>query len=283
MIQQSDEWLEMRKKFIGASDAPIILGESPWSTPYKLWREKIGISECEKTNFAMKRGIDLEPEARCAFTKCTGIEVQPDVIFSKKYPFMMASLDGIDKFTRQIIVEIKCPCNSDHEIALGGMVPRKYVYQLYHQMICAELSWCYYFSYNPHHDQPTALVKFYLDEKESDLMIEKESVFWECLKNLTPPEMTRKDYRETNDIEISSKIERLKELIEQRKNIEFQEYLIRNDLISLAGDNNIKCNNATISIIIKKGSINYKNIPELENVDLEKHRNPNTVYWKITI
>jgi len=31
-----------RKGFIGGSDAPIILGLSPWKSPYQLWLEKIG-------------------------------------------------------------------------------------------------------------------------------------------------------------------------------------------------------------------------------------------------
>ena len=41
LVQQSEEWLEFRRSRIGASDAPIIMGVSPWKTHYKLWVEKI--------------------------------------------------------------------------------------------------------------------------------------------------------------------------------------------------------------------------------------------------
>ena len=42
MEQKSEEWLDWRKKGIGSSDAPIIMGVSPWKTPFELWEEKTG-------------------------------------------------------------------------------------------------------------------------------------------------------------------------------------------------------------------------------------------------
>ncbi len=54
LIQHSNEWLELRKNKIGASDAPIIMKVSPWKTPYRLWEEKLGLTECV-SNQAMKR------------------------------------------------------------------------------------------------------------------------------------------------------------------------------------------------------------------------------------
>ena len=41
-IQGTSEWLENRKNHIGASDAPVVMGVSPWDTPYKLWENKLG-------------------------------------------------------------------------------------------------------------------------------------------------------------------------------------------------------------------------------------------------
>ena len=38
--QQSPEWFEWRKTGITASDMPIIMGVSPYKTPWQLWAEK---------------------------------------------------------------------------------------------------------------------------------------------------------------------------------------------------------------------------------------------------
>lgn len=36
------EWLEQRRKGIGGSDAPVIMGVNPWRSPMDLWLEKTG-------------------------------------------------------------------------------------------------------------------------------------------------------------------------------------------------------------------------------------------------
>ncbi len=59
MQQNTPEWLEYRKTKIGASDAPILMNCSPWSSPYDLWMEKKGMKAPKKMTPAMQRGIDL--------------------------------------------------------------------------------------------------------------------------------------------------------------------------------------------------------------------------------
>lgn len=43
--QRTDEWLMWRSQGIGASDAPVIMGVSPWSDPVSLWMEKRSFME----------------------------------------------------------------------------------------------------------------------------------------------------------------------------------------------------------------------------------------------
>lgn len=45
----TDEQRERRRHTIGASDAPIIMGISPWSSPRELWLEKAGFDSREET------------------------------------------------------------------------------------------------------------------------------------------------------------------------------------------------------------------------------------------
>lgn len=37
-----DEWLDVRKRGIGGSDAAAAVGISPWKSPLELWMEKTG-------------------------------------------------------------------------------------------------------------------------------------------------------------------------------------------------------------------------------------------------
>src|SRR5512135_1888144 len=111
-----EQFLNSRRGKIGASEAAIIMGESPYSTPYKLWRLKLGIDVPADIQPHMQAGLDIENEARKWFHNETGIEVFPYQIQHETIPYMIASLDGIslDKMT---ILEIKKPSLKDHEFA----------------------------------------------------------------------------------------------------------------------------------------------------------------------
>ena len=95
LIQNTHEWLEFRRKKIGASDAPVILEVSPWKTPYQLWIEKTSGTPSITTHH-QKRGLELEELARQTFEKKTGTIMFPKVVLHPSFDWMMASLDGID-------------------------------------------------------------------------------------------------------------------------------------------------------------------------------------------
>ncbi len=144
LIQGSDEWLELRKIKITATDASIIMGVNPWKTPLQLYKEKTSDISNTYTNERMQRGLDLEVEARELFIIQTGIEVQPKVIVKD---WLMASLDGMSE-CGNYVVEIKCPGEKDHALALKGKVPDHYYPQLQHQMYVCDVNEMYYFSYD---------------------------------------------------------------------------------------------------------------------------------------
>ena len=96
--QNTTEWLEFRKNRIGASDASVIMGASPWKTPLELWKEKIGLQEESYTSMAMQAGKDLEEIARPIVSNVLNCDFKPAVYVHDEYNWMMASLDGIDRF-----------------------------------------------------------------------------------------------------------------------------------------------------------------------------------------
>ena len=51
-----DGWLAERKKGLGSSDAGTLMGVSPFSTPLRLWRQRMGIDPPVKETDAMRDG-----------------------------------------------------------------------------------------------------------------------------------------------------------------------------------------------------------------------------------
>lgn len=90
LIQGSAERHQHRRSHRNASETAIALGVSPWTTPYPLWQQKAGLATPEVTP-AMAHGTQLEPAARAAYERLTGLVMRPLVLVDGVYS---ASLDG---------------------------------------------------------------------------------------------------------------------------------------------------------------------------------------------
>src|SRR5438105_377121 len=84
LVQGSAEWHEHRRKHRNASETPVVLGVSPWQTPYQLWQAKLGLVRPEVTS-AMLRGTELEPAARAVYEARTALALQPLVLAHGPY------------------------------------------------------------------------------------------------------------------------------------------------------------------------------------------------------
>jgi putative phage-type endonuclease len=277
LVQQSPEWHEMRRNKLGASDAPIIMNVSPWKTPYKLWEEKLGMGQ-DVSTYAMKRGLDMESEAREEFERLTGIMMFPAVLFHREHDFMMASLDGID-LAGKSIVEIKCPGKVDHECAMDGEVPQKYYPQLQHQLSVSELDFVFYFSYD---GKSSKLIEVNRDDKYIKNMIFKEREFYRCIQELEAPELVERDFVQKNDQQWIETAGQWKLVNAQLKALEAEEKQRRKELIAMCGNVNSMGGNIKLSRSLRKGSVDYKCIPELETVDLEHYRKESIEVWRLS-
>lgn len=72
----SPEWVEARRQLITATDIPVILGLSPWSSEADLADEKRGIVEPPEATTRMRLGSFLEPFIAALYTERTGIKVR---------------------------------------------------------------------------------------------------------------------------------------------------------------------------------------------------------------
>lgn len=275
--QGSPEWLEFRKTRIGASDSPIIMGVSPWKTPYQLWREKLFGEETKKT-YWMQRGNDLEDSARQEYEYMTNSIVFPTVRVHPEYEWCIASLDGID-MEGQRMVEIKCCGHKDHTTALGGQVPEKYMPQLQHQMAVTGLDRCHYFSFD---GEEGVIIEVERDEQYIKTMLDRELSFYNCLINFTAPDLTDRDFVHRTDEAFSRLASEYKLLYAEQKEIEAQLENVKKDLIALADGKNCKNDLVQISRVVRKGTVDYKAIPELMGVDLEPYRKKPMEFFKIS-
>src|SRR5438876_12144533 len=134
MLQGSPEWHEHRRKYRNASETAVVLKLSPWLTPYQLWQQKLGLIEQEVTA-AMRHGSELEPVARAAYERRTGLVMQPLVVVDGEYS---ASLDGMT-LGGERIVEIKCPVKGRDstlwQTVEAGRLPEHYQWQVQHQLL----------------------------------------------------------------------------------------------------------------------------------------------------
>jgi putative phage-type endonuclease len=275
--QNTSEWLEFRKDKLGASDAPIIMGVSPWKTPYGLWLEKLDLTHEQVKNSAMKRGNDLESTARMMFMLDTGIEVHPKVVLHPTIKFMMASFDGMDSSNTNA-VEIKCPGAVDHAKALDGMIPDKYFPQLQHQIEVCQLEMVYYYSFD---GEKGVVLKVYRDDKYIKKMVKQEQEFYDNIENVVPPALMERDFVENSShafLQVSSE---WKLVNEKLKELERQEKDMRSMLISMCHDKSTKGGGLKIFPCVRKGNIDYSQIPELQSVNLDNYRKESTKYWRI--
>jgi putative phage-type endonuclease len=271
--QGTPEWLTFRETKIGASDAPIIMGVSPWCTPYQLWERKLRLKEAQTMTPAMARGHAMEAKAREQLELHFGIVLKPGVIQSDVYEWQMASLDAISE-DGSIVIEIKCPGKDDHSSAASAKVPMHYAPQLQHIMAVTGAQKMFYFSYS---DDSSHLLEVDRDNNYITEMIRKERTFYSCMMNLTPPELCGKD-TQSWDPSDEDNVRRLVNLLEYRK-------LIEDEISSLQRHLKSKLTTTTVGYGLKayfikeRGTVDYSSIPELASINLDKYRRFSMPTW----
>lgn len=74
-----NEWLALRKKSIGGSDAAGIIGLNQYATPYTVWANKTGRLPDAEDNEAMRQGRDLEDYVAKRWEEATAVDLFPCV------------------------------------------------------------------------------------------------------------------------------------------------------------------------------------------------------------
>ena len=184
--QGSAEWLTLRLNKITGTDAAILTGSNIWKSKLELWEQKLGLREPDKVNEKMQRGSDLEEPARRLLNQYTEIEFKAAVFISERFPYMMASLDGLSPCLR-FMCEIKSPSIKSHEAAIEGMIADYYQDQIQHCLTVTGCEMCYYCSYFPGHEREIEIINVYPDLEKQAEIIAKGQEFYINMCTMNPP------------------------------------------------------------------------------------------------
>ena len=191
-----EEWLQLRRKGIGGSDASVIMGKNPYRSILQLWEEKTGkLPVTDEGNEYTYWGNVMEPIIRKEFMNRTGLKVRQKhaMIFHKEYPYLFADVDGIvtDERGEKCIFEAKTASQYKAEQWEDG-VPEEYILQVQHYLEVCGMDKAYI----------AALIggnKFifhtiYRDDELIRNLISREKEFWEgCVLTGTEPVMDDSD------------------------------------------------------------------------------------------
>jgi len=182
-----EQWLELRKKGIGGSDAAAIVGLDRYRSPFDVYADKLGLKPEIPDNEAMRQGRDLEQYVAERFMEATGKKVRRRnaMLQHPEYPFMIADID------RWVVGEsagLECKTTSVLNRAKfnqGEFPPNYYVQCVHYMAVTGAERW--YLAVlvlnNAFH-----VFTIERDDAEIQALIEAEKDFWEnhVLKKIPP-------------------------------------------------------------------------------------------------
>lgn len=296
-----NEWLLWRKKGIGSSDAPVIMGVSKFSTPLKLYETKIAetVEEDTSNSYIKDMGNKFETKIRSLFELQQGRSFSPALVERHiegcAMPFL-ASLDGRSEDFEQII-EIKLLGYEDWANAHTdddhiGFPPPQYVPQMQHQLFVEERAKvCFFVGYLYEKGVHTVdlsklvVIPVYPDKEYQGRLFQETIKFMDAVAKRKPPVPSDKDYKAikgkfsksmTQWKKLKAKADALAEKLEAK----------RNEIIALAEEQKhprLTASGVKLRQTARIGNVNYKNIPELKGVDLEQYRGKGSVSWTFEV
>lgn len=280
MEQGTREWHAWRKQGIGSSEVAAILGMSPYTTALKVWEDKINpeVKE-EKEKYIFKKGHKEEERVRAMLEMQTGLTFAPALVESSEYSFFRASLDGRTA-DKTIIMEAKLANKKDHENAKLKKVSDKYMAQIQYQLMVSRATKCIYCSWLEKSGE-LVTVDVYPDPHWQKKIFEECTKFWECVKTKTPPGVQDDDVITLKGLD--DKIIRWKDLKQQIDGFEEIIEALRKDIEAAITHPKMEACGVTFTKSPRIGNVNYKLIPELKGVDLEKYRGASSTSIKFTI
>jgi putative phage-type endonuclease len=301
--QRTDAWLLWRKKGVTASEAAIIMNDSPYMTPWRLWAEKVGLAEPDdlSKNPFVQYGIEHEDVARRAFEdRHPGEVALPICAESDEEPILRASFDGVISQGRP--VELKCPATKTFEDVLANGTDsaayKLYWHQVQHQMYVSGASEGFLVFY--HEERDLQIFQIGRDEIYIEQLVKKAREFFDRVEKRKPPEKDPErdiliptgeaaekwvEASETvkfYDADIKEAQKRIEAAKAKRKEAE-------DTLKNLLGDfHTAEYNGVRVNRHVREGRVNFQaflqdNHPDADISKLESYKEKGTEVYRITV
>jgi hypothetical protein len=180
MEQRSPEWFQQRLGCVSGSVIGDVLSKPTKGKPEAIGRKNLKARlACELMtgksldgkyqSWDMKRGIELEPQARVEYELATNEEIESvGFVLHPKIPRFGASPDAF--IGKDGLLELKCPNQATHlDYVLAGIVPSDYRNQILAELACTGRQWADFVSFHP--DMPEHLQLFVIRMKRDEVKI----------------------------------------------------------------------------------------------------------------
>lgn len=281
--QGTSEWLNFRKWKIGSSMIPAICGVSPYQSRNQLLKEFVTGETKAVNDFTQKIFADghaYEEIIRDKINEGAIHFFKPAVIQAEHAPLFFASLDGLCESVRQVL-EVKSTSSDDVVIHIKkGFVPDHYNVQIQWQLFITEYDTALLAVIDKRDEE-----LYTIEVKRDDSLI--ETILLEVAKFQMEVASSKQVATVTaDDLELKYIAESKKVVSEYQKLIDAEEEKIKTlseQLLKKYAANCIIGHNVKIEFSERKGNVDYKNIPELNEVDLEPYRKAPSRFIKITV
>jgi len=289
MEQNTDRWLEWRRQGIGSSDAAIIMGVSPYKTPFQLWEEKLGLNNHDDSgsNFVKDLGHKFEKSAKADLNLELEANLQPECVEHNEFDWLRASFDAIDLKSR-VFAEIKYVGAKKFDWIKENQKPLpEHWPQVMHQFLISGFEKGYYVAYTLTDDRKKISrierVKIEPDIEYIKKMFKHLKDFWNKVQNQVAPPLSDKDVKTIKKRpDLESEAEMYFKLKDSKKRIEEIMKLIE-ARISVADNHPVfQVGPMKVQKVVRKGAVEYKKIPELKQVNLDQYRKQPSTFFKFS-
>lgn len=284
LIQGSTEWLAYRSRGLGASEWPAVI-QTPgaYQTRETVLQGKLGIGKAvasERLSQLFALGHEIESATRAALN-----ESQPDYHFvpivceSLDHPRMFASLDGAD-LEKRVLLEIKSTASRKilSEVEAGA-VPRIYYEQIQYQLFVTGFDRALLVVVNSSNGSRHEFAVTPDVDRFPAIVAAADQFFSEVEQRRNTAASLSDDTRAQRLRQVCGL---LKALEDEAKKLEDEKKFLADQLLCAYKATSLSSDFLQIEICERAGSVDYKAIPELAGVDLERYRKAPTKFIKVT-
>lgn len=173
-----EEWLEIRKGYIGGSDAGAIIGLNPYNSAFSVWAEKTGQTPEFEGNISTRVGTYLEDLVAKLFMEETGKQVQRMnfTIVNADYPWACANIDR-EVIGEDAVLEIKTTTSFGAiKKFRSGEYPEQWYGQMVHYLAVTGAKKAYLAALE--NNRELRIFELDRDEEEIKALMNAEREFW---------------------------------------------------------------------------------------------------------